>query len=301
MRTRFRLPPAVPQGARVRVVATSWAVDADRFEAGLASLRALGFEPLPPPNLTSRHGFLAGDDGARRAALEEALDDPDARVVWVAQGGYGATRLLGGLDPARVARAGKWLVGFSDATALHAVWQRAGLASIHGPNLTTLPRWSDAARAELAALLFEGRAPSLPCRPAAGSTTGHGGFIEGVVMGGNLSVLAAMIGTGCLPSFEDALLLLEDVDEATHRVDRMATQLRQSGVLAGVRAVLLGQFTKCQPSHGDAASAEDVLVAIFAAEGIPVFCGLPVGHERSARTVLFGGGYTVRQGEMVPV
>ncbi len=282
----LRTPLPLAPGARVRVVAPSWAVDADRLEAGLSVLAALGLEPVLGGNVGLRAGFFAGDDAARLAALEEALDDPSSPVLWVAQGGHGATRLVGRLDPRRIRAAGKWLVGFSDATALHAAWQRAGLASLYGPNVTTLAAASEGTRAALAASLFEGRLPAFAVdAPPPGST------VRAPVVGGTLSVWTALVGTGLLPPARGRLLFFEDVDEATHRLDRFVVQLLGSGALEGAAGALLGGFERCPPSHGDGACAEAVIAAALADRGIASAGGVPVGHGRSSRPLLLGGAY----------
>jgi muramoyltetrapeptide carboxypeptidase len=298
MASRAVVPSPIVPGARVRVVATSWAVDRPRLDEGLFVLRDMGLVPVLPANIDARDGFLAGSDAVRREALDEALGDPSAAVVWVAQGGSGATRLLPFLDPDRVRDAGKWLVGFSDATALHATWQRAGLASLHGPNVTTLPRWSRSAREELARCLFHGESPGLPARWASGWAAG---VVEGPLVGGNLAVWASLAGTGALPPSEGAILFLEDVDEATHRLDRAAVQLLQAGALDGVKAIVLGQFTACESSHGDVRSAAEVLAAALATSDRPVAFGCPAGHERDARPVLLGVPHALGGGTLAPL
>ena len=157
----FSHPAPLARGARVQLIAPSSPFDHTRFEAGLALVSAR-YQPVLAPSLLARAGFLAGSDQARLHDLHAALDDPEARALLAARGGYGATRLLPQLDPARVRAADKWLVGFSDVTALHALWARAGVASIHGPVVCSLASASRAVQDAWFALL-EGATPPPLC------------------------------------------------------------------------------------------------------------------------------------------
>lgn len=280
--TAYRLPPAAPAGSRIHVVAPAWSIDAERVEAGIRRLEEAGYEVVVPDAVHARHRFFAGDDATRMAALQAALEDDTAKIVWVAQGGYGSSRLLPWLDPAAVAARPKLLVGFSDATALHALWHRAGIATIHGPTLSTLERWSDDAHAELLRMLA-GEVGG----PYAGDYDARRG-VEGTLLGGNLSLLAAMVGTGALPRLEGAILVLEDVDERTYRIDRYAEQLRQSGALTGVAGIVLGQFTACGSTRGDRTPPETILRDAFAGLDVPVLSGVPVGHDVATRALWLG-------------
>ncbi len=278
----YRLPPAASAGSRIHVVAPAWAIDRERVEAGIERLERCGYDVVVPEAAHGRERFFAGTDAARAAALRAALDDDAATIVWVAQGGYGSTRLLPLLDPAWVAAHPKLLVGFSDATALHALWHRAGVATIHGPTLSTLMDGSDVAIAELLRLL----AGEVGDPHEGDYDTGR--TVEGPLLGGNLSLIAAMVGTDAMPPLAGALLFLEDVDERTYRLDRYAEQLKQSGALDGVAGIVLGQFKACGSTRGDRTPPETILREAFAARGLPVLSGVAVGHGETTRALWLG-------------
>lgn len=256
----------------MRVVAPASPFPRADFERGLERLRAR-YRVTHRDDLFERTSFLAGSDARRLAELEEALLDPSVDAIVAARGGYGTTRLLARLDPAKVRAAEKLLVGFSDLTALHALWARAGLRSIHGPMVCALgraepahvARWIDAVegRSPLGAV-----APLVPIAP---------GTCEGPLAGGNLAVLAALAGTPYAPPLEGAILFLEDVGEAPYRIDRMLTTLRDAGWLARVAGVVLGTFTGCDP-RADGCTVEDVLADRLGDLGIPVARGVASGH-----------------------
>jgi muramoyltetrapeptide carboxypeptidase len=175
------------------------------------------------------------------------------------------------------------LVGFSDITALHAVWARAGVRSIHASMVAALGREDPARLASLVSVM-EGAVPA----PFEGLERIAPGVVEGPLLGGNLAVLAAMIGTPYFPPLDGAVLFLEDVDEHPYRVDRMLTTLRQSGQLRAVAGVALGRFDHCRPRAEDAVQVAEVLRERTFDLGVPVVAGVEAGHEGENREVLLG-------------
>ncbi len=277
----FTRPAALSADSNLRALAASSPFDHARYRAGKALLEA-HFRVSEGLALFARHGFLAGSDDARRHDLQEAIRDPAVHAIVPARGGYGATRLLPSLEVGEVARAAKWLVGFSDVTALHALWARAGVCSIHGPMVCSLPD----APAELQrawCALVEGGSPE----PLTGLTAVVGGRAEGRLFGGNLTVLAALVGTPYFPDLTDTVLALEDVGERPYRLDRMLTTMLQAGVLCGVRAFVLGQFSNCDPGP-DGASADDVLAEQLGSLGVPLLRDAPFGHIHDNTPLLLG-------------
>lgn len=250
----------------MHLVAPSGPFDLEGFERGVAWLRER-YVVSHREDIVARSGFLAGSDARRAGELNEALADPAIDAIVAARGGHGATRILGALDVEQVRAARKLLVGFSDITALHAIWSRAGLRSIHGPMVATLGRQPSARERWIRAVEGEVSEPieTTPITP---------GLAEGPLVGGNLSVLAALVGTPYFPPLEGAVLFLEDVNEAPYRLDRLLTTLRNAGVLGGVRGIALGQFTTSAPEAGTDAVLRERLGDL----GIPVVLGVPSGH-----------------------
>jgi muramoyltetrapeptide carboxypeptidase len=275
-------PPALGPGARVAVVAPSSPFDREAFEEGVSRLRER-YEVTYDPGILSRKGFLAGDDDRRARELLAALESPGVAAILAARGGYGATRLLPLIDRAVVARAHRLLVGFSDITALHAVWARAGVRSIHASMVAALGR-EDPARLRSLVEVMEGAIPP----PFTGLQTLAPGVAVGPLVGGNLAVLAAMLGTAHFPPIEQSILFLEDVDEHPYRVDRMLTSLRQSKKLLAVAGIALGRFDHCRPRAEDGVRVEEVLRERLAHLGVPVVAGIEAGHEGENREILLG-------------
>lgn len=276
------LPGLLKRGDPVRVIAPASPFDPDLLAQGVAVLRdRMGLEPRHREDLVARRRYLAGDDARRLDEWREAVADPDARAIFCARGGYGAMRILDRIDPAPLVARPKVLVGFSDVTALHALLNRAGLATVHGPVLTQLGRAPTEAVDHLSALLTGAPAPAPSGVPApgaglAGQATLRAGRAEGPLMGGSLTLLAHLCGTRFQPGLRGAILALEDVDERPYRLDRYLTQLRLAGALEGLAGVALGQFTEC-----DAQGVRGLeVVREWASElGVPAVEGFAFGHE----------------------
>lgn len=274
-----RLPRPLPPGGHIRLVAPCSPFDPGLVEAGRRTLLERGFSVSPAPALDHADRYLAHDDVTRAALLVDALTAPGVDAVLAARGGYGATRLLPLLErslPALRAAEPRWLLGFSDITALHAfLAQRLGWVSAHGPVCTSLGKEPPETVDHLLALLGNRGA----ARTLAGRTLAGHGRVEGPLVGGNLAVLAALCGTPYLPAVDGRILLLEDVTEKPYRLDRLLTQLLQcTGGLHGVRGIALGHFTECdEPDKGQFAA--DTLRERLAGLGVPVVAELPVGHQ----------------------
>lgn len=280
-----RLPAPLRPGDRVALVAPCGVVDVDRLEAGAATLRDWGYEPVELPHVRDRHGHVAGRDDARLADLQAAVDDADLRAIWVVRGGYGLTRIVDRLDLAGLRAEPRWVIGFSDVTALlHAVWRGAGLVSCHGQfagRAHLVDGHPDAAshlRGLLAGDVASGVLPALDGHPA--PTAVAPGRGTGALLGGNLAVTAAGIGTPNQLDTRGAVLLLEDVNEPPYKLDRLLTQLRGAGLLAHVAGVVLGTFIGCDPEPAIASgTVAEVVHDRLADLGVPVLAGLPVGHQ----------------------
>lgn len=251
----------------------------ERLERGVERLRAAGFDVEDTSGvLRGDHAYLNGSDDERRRDLEQALAS-DVDVVWIARGGYGLTRILSGL--AVPAQQIPVVVGFSDATALHALLFRHGFKSVHGPLATSVADEPDQTFQHLLRVV-EGRAADTVLdglRVLSGGVAAE--EIEGPLFVANLCVLSHLAGTKAQPDLRGAVLVLEEVGERPYRIDRMLTQLHESGTLDGVLAVVVGHLTGCEEPEGGqrpAPSAESVFVERLAPLGVPVLAGLAVGH-----------------------
>ncbi len=265
---------AVAKGATVGIAAPAGPIDPERLEAGEDWLRALGFEPHRRDDVTARRAYLAGEDARRAAELMELVEDPDVGAIVCARGGYGCHRIVPLLDAEKVRRARKPLVGYSDITTLH-LWQRraAGLMSIHGPMLEkTISPNSETSAALVRALTGTGALPRMAGRSLCG------GWAEGRLVGGNLAVVAASVGTPWAPDPRGAILMFEDLNEPLYKLDRLLVQLRAAGLLEGLAGIGIGCLQDCEGGSESDWGLEELLRDTFEPLGVPVVCDLPFGH-----------------------
>ncbi len=259
------------------IVAPASPFDREELFRGLAWLGSR-YRLVLRSDMLTRTGYLAGPDVRRASELAQAIADPSINAVVCARGGYGAMRILDAIPWSALAARPKWLVGFSDVTALHLSAIASGVASIHGPNVTGLGRSiTPAERASLLDALEGGGAALRWTGLRALSAEAADVPVEGPLVGGNLALVEAMAAAGRLVVPAGAILALEDVTERPYRVDRMLTALRLGGVLQRARAIVFGGFTSCEPGP-DGTTVEDVLKDRTADLGIPVASCAPFGH-----------------------
>lgn len=282
-------PPALRPGDTVLLVSPSGPTRPERVARGIELLTSWGLRPVPAPNAYARRGYLAGADELRAADLNAAFADPAVRGIICTRGGYGAQRMVDAIDMAAVRRDPKVVAGFSDITALQfALWRGARLAGLHGPGAV----WRDERTAlSSAQSLHAALTTTEPVTVAAREDEETFGVrvpgrASGRLLGGNLCLVVASIGTVDLPDLTGAVLLLEEEQEPPYKIDRMLTQLRRAGVLAGLAAVAVGQFTDC--ADGWPVDVAEVLTDRLGDLGVPVLGGLPIGHGVGQLTVPVG-------------
>lgn len=304
------MKPLLAPGARVAIVAPAGQFSAERLVAGAEQLRQWGLEPSFSRHLFAQDLYFAGTAAQRLSDLQEALADPRIDAVWAARGGYGCAHLLPQLK--LEACPPKLIIGFSDLTALlnplrQAGWLRRGGALVHGPVVQTLaagpeqgsdnPVLVDAESRKALQLLLNGRPQALQARQCAGPVAA----VRGPLVGGNLSVLASLAGTPWQLKSRGAIVLLEEVGEAPYRIDRLITQLIQSGSLHGAKAIAVGQLIGSQAldSQGRSYSGGDLLLKRLEPLGIPVFMDLEFGHGARNLPWILGAQAKLAGGQLV--
>ncbi len=279
-------PPHLAPDDLVAVTAVAGPIRPERLEAGVERLRGWGLRVRVQPHTLDTHpfGYLAGTDRDRACDFAAAWMDDQVAAVIAGRGGYGAQRMLDHLDWRRLAEARpKILAGFSDVTALHqAVASRLGLVTLHSHVTTSLGAASDDSVERMRAMLFEPAADDL----FAGEDVRRlvPGSVVGVLVGGNLSMLASEVGTAFSRPARGGIVLLEDVTEEGYRIDRLLTQLLRVGWFDGARGIVLGTFTDC----GDPAAVEAILIDRLAPLGVPLAAGFDFGHTATTACVPLG-------------
>jgi muramoyltetrapeptide carboxypeptidase len=288
-------PPRVRTGDRVGLVSPATAA----FETGQTTiwaeaLESLGLEVVLGENYYGQHGYFAGEDAARASDINAFFKDPDIRMIF-ARGGWGSPRLLPLLDYPMIRENPKVLLGYSDATALiTAVHVKTGLVTFHGPSPLNVFSAGHFRRVVMNAERYTLRNPTFVTENTLVQTenriqTIRGGRASGPILGGNLSLLTAVTGSGYLPDFAGSILFIEDVEEAVYRVDRMMTELSLSGVLNQISGFVFGRCTECGPGGGFGSLTMEKMVAEHIRPlGIPAFSGTMIGHIDEQFTIPLG-------------
>ena len=288
----MRMPKLLRPGDTVAVLATSSPCNSQRLAAGVKAIEDMGLRPWVMESCHMRHGYLAGPDNLRIRDLHTAFASPKVRGIFVARGGYGAARLLGGLDYDLIRANPKVFVGYSDVTALHVAFnQICGFVTFHGPMPASdfynwHPFTAEAFKNMVFAMPNETEGPhnrfitNPPGRPL---TTIVPGQATGPLVGGNLCLLAASIGTPYEPDTRGRILFLEETSEEPYRIDRMLLQLKQAGKLRQAAGIILGDFSP--------ETLETLHISInelIATEKKPTLAGLACGHTSPNLTLPLG-------------
>jgi muramoyltetrapeptide carboxypeptidase len=270
------IPPRLKSGDKVRLLSPASTPDREQVIRRAKILEEWGLRVDFGEHVFDKLSFLAGRDHDRLSDLNAALNDPDVRAIFATRGGKGSYRIADRLDFGAIRRDPKFVVGFSDITALLLALDRnCGLVGIHGSVMDEAP--SHPTNAALRRLLMEHGDTVLAARPdesTAALTTG--GQAHGRLVGGNLDTIAACAGWA-LPRLDGAILLLEAVEMQPGQVDRQLTMLAKAGHLDGVVGIAVGQFTGFKPFSGGL-TIVDLLRDHLQPLGVPILGGLPVGH-----------------------
>ena len=287
----MHMPELLRPGDTVAILATSGPCDEKRLVAGVETVKLMGLKPWVMESCRSRHGFLAGPDDLRVKDLHMAFASPGVRGIFVARGGYGAGRLLAGLDYELIGANPKVFVGYSDVTALHVVFnQRCGFITFHGP-MPTSDFYNGGETFTVEALkkmvfVVQKRPHTANFltnpinRPLVTIVPGRA---VGPLVGGNLCLLAASIGTPYEIDTRGRILFLEETGEDPYRIDRMLLQLKQAGKLSQAAGIILGDFA---PQTLE--TLHIPICELIAAEKVPVLAGLACGHTSPTLTLPLG-------------
>ncbi len=281
-------PKRLKEGAVIGLVAPASPIyDSSDFDEMIANLKDLGYTLKLGKHVRDRYGYLAGKDEDRASDLMAMFKDDEVDAILCIRGGWGCNRILPLLDYEVIQANPKPLIGFSDITSLHlAIQHKTGLVTFHGPvgksdwNAFTLNSWKQ--------VLFEGKEAQyiLPVDQDDAFII-NPGKAKGKLLGGNLTVLTAMIGSDYVPDFKDSILFLEDVGEDAYRVDRMLTQLKLTGILDQITGFVFGKCTNCDEG-ANSLTFKEVFDDHIAKLDIPAFYGAMISHENKNVTLPVG-------------
>ena len=283
-----QLRPIRP-GDTIAIVSPASPIIPDRLDAITALLKGDGYLTKVFPHALQTGEYLAGTDEQRAEDLQSAFDDPEVAAVLCSRGGYGCARLLEHLDFDRIAASKKALFGFSDITTLHLALNRRGVPSVHSPMALTLHYKREEWVYESFRRVLRGDL-TIPEDAQAGQTV-VGGVAEGELMGGCLCLICDSIGTYDEIQTEGRIILIEDVDEAPHRVDAMLTHLRNSGLIQKAAGILMGEMTRSDEKVDDWIGGlpwREIAKDRLGDLGVPFVIDFPMGHAKNMLTLPLG-------------
>lgn len=282
-------PAPLKKNATIGLITPGSALSRSAFENTLINLQALGYKVKYSSNVKVRSGFLSGTDQQRIEDIHAMFSDKEVEGIFCARGGYGCGRLLDDIDYSIIQENPKPFIGYSDITALHcAFYKKTGLVTFHGP--VGASEWNDFSIDYVDDLLSKGKKVKIKCE---NPIVIRSGIATGKLIGGNLTLLTSLIGTEHDPDYTDHILFIEEVGEATYRIDRMLTQMRAAGKFNQVKGIALGYFTDCDLSADDpgyeySIGLQEVFKDRLGDLGVPVVFGFPFGHEPHNATLPIG-------------
>jgi len=295
------LPPPLHPGDTIAMIPTARVISEDELREGIALAESWGLRVKLGAGIGRKHFQLAGTDAERAADLQAAVDDPVVKAIWCARGGYGTIRIMDQVDLAPLKKDPKWIVGFSDITVLHNALHHLGVASLHAQMPFMIGNKTEECRESLRKLLFgvEYRVVSGEWRVASAElATRHSplaiqraGQCEGVLIGGNLSMLYSLRGTPYDIDQAGKILFLEDLDELRYHMDRMIQNLKHGGWFRDLAGLIVGGMSDMRdrlPEDPFGMEAEEMIAGAVAPYGYPVCYGFPAGHIADNRAMVLG-------------
>jgi muramoyltetrapeptide carboxypeptidase len=287
-------PPALKKGDVIGIVSpASSPDDFTRIEQGVKYLESLGYRVKLGKHIFKRYGYLSSTDDERADDLNEMFADEKVKAIICVRGGYGTPRLLDKVDYNLIKEKPKIFVGYSDITALQlAIFKKTGLVTFSGPMLAVdIYSNFDSFAEDFFWRILTSREKKIEIKNPNGVelNTLKSGKATGTLLGGNLSLIASIMGTKYQPSFNGSVLVIEDIGEEPYRIDRYLSQLKNSGVLYKINACILGQFTDCAPKEPEKSlTLEQIFNDYLGNLKIPVISNLSYGHIPQKLTLPLG-------------
>lgn len=279
-------PNSLTTGNKVVIISTARKVSLEEITPAINSIKSWGLEVVFGNNLFKEHHQFAGTDEERAADLQAAMDDPDIKAVFCARGGYGTIKIIDKIDFTRFIEQPKWIVGFSDVTVLHAhINQNFNIQTLHAAMPVMYPSNTDESLLSLKKALF---GEELQYK-ANGHQLNIQGKAEGVLVGGNLSILYSLTGTNSSLDTKGKILFMEDLDEYLYHADRMMMNLKRVGMLADLAGLIVGGMTKMNDNKNPYGySVQEIIFDAVKEYGYPVCFDFPAGHIDNNKALIFG-------------
>lgn len=286
----LKRPPYLKAGDTVAIVAPSGILKhrEREVEQAKALLKRWGLHSVVGTHVFNQANHFAGTDDERCEDLQKALDDPKISAIWCARGGYGTVRILDKLDFAKFKKHPKWVIGYSDITALHNAIHNAGVESLHALMCVSLTK--DESEIEASISTFQNALLGKPLSYALeGSTYNRTGEASGQLVGGNLTMLHTMLGSETSIDVSDKILFIEEIGEYKYHIDRMLQSLKRAGYFDNCKGVIVGDMTKLRKNTTLwGTSVEQLVLDALSEYDFPIAFNMPAGHEKDNRALILG-------------
>jgi muramoyltetrapeptide carboxypeptidase len=288
----IEIPPYLQKGDTIGIVAPAGYMPVEKMQTCIETLDNWGYTvQLGATTHSNSQNYFSGTDEQRLTDLQQMIDNPDIKAILCARGGYGVSRIIDDINFKKLKKHPKWIIGFSDITVLHAhLLTNYKIASLHA-SMAAAFNEGNAYEAAIRSLknALEGKPAHYECGPHPFNKTGEA---EGVLVGGNLSLLAHIIGTDSDLKTKHKLLFIEDIGEYLYNIDRMLIQLRRSGKLDHIAGLIIGGFTDSKDTERPFGKTEyEIIYEQVASLEVPVGFNFPVSHDKENLALKIGGTY----------
>lgn len=286
-------PPALQLNDKAVIVSPAGKIDAEIVCRAADLLRSWGLQPEIGKNALCQTGRFSGFVEQRLADLQQAFDDPEVKLILCSRGGYGVVHLLDKLNFEGIRQHPKWVVGYSDITALHTALQQNGVMSVHGPMAKHFAdEGADDVSVRYLKSIVAGQSVNYEI-PVNNAFLNREGRASGRLFGGNLAVFCSLLGSRYAKIPHKGILFIEDIGESPYRIDRMMHQLKLAGVFNKISALIVGQFTDYEEDNQMYASVQQSILNVVDEYAFPVCFDFPVGHVKLNFPLIMGARTTL--------
>lgn len=279
-------PPSLHKGDTIGIVSTARKITIKELEPAIAIIEKWGLKAKLGRTIGLEDHQFAGDDITRANDFQEMMDDTSVKAIWCARGGYGTVRIIDMLDFSKFMKSPKWIIGYSDITVLHSHLYTMGIQSIHAQMPLDIEKKSEATQESLKKVLF-----GSPYRIEyeTRNTLNRIGTANGILVGGNLSVLYSLCGSKSALHTDGKILFIEDLDEYLYHVDRMIQNLKRNGLFQNLSGLIVGGMSDMNDNTVPfGRTAEEIIFDVVSEYNFPVCFNFPAGHVNNNNALMLG-------------
>ncbi|MBK5213139.1 MAG: LD-carboxypeptidase [Flavobacteriaceae bacterium] len=281
-------PNRLQKGDTIAIVSTARKISKEELSPALQLLESWGLKAVLGKTIGAEENQFAGSDDLRTADFQQMLDDPKIKAIWCARGGYGTIRIIDKLDFSEFRKNPKWIIGYSDVTVLHSHIHNFGIETLHAQMCLEIENKTTETAESIRKVLF-GEEYTVGFSGSGAAINAATQVVKGELIGGNLSVLYSLCGSASEMKTDGKILFIEDLDEMLYHIDRMMMNLKRSGYLKNLKALLIGGMTEMKDNKVYfGKTAEEIIVELIKEYNYPIISNFPAGHIKDNRALIFG-------------